>query len=106
MTSRWTYLALAGEGKLQSIPGIGKAIEQKIIEMLETGQCRFYDNLIQEMGIEVLDLIAIRGVGVKTAGRFYQELGVKSLSDLREAIDTDRLTQIATDGCQDNCIDQ
>ena len=47
--------------------------------MLETGRCRFYDNLIQEMGPDVLDLIAIRGVGVKTAGRFYTELGVKSL---------------------------
>ncbi len=85
---------LAEEGKLQSIPGIGKAIEQKITEMLETGRCRFYDNLIQEMGPDVIDLIAIRGVGVKTAGRFYQELGVKSLSDLRTAIDTDRLKQM------------
>ena len=85
---------LAEEGKLRSIPGIGKAIEQKIIEMLETGRCRFYDNLIQEMGTDVLDLIAIRGVGVKTAGRFYQELGVKSLGDLRAAIDTDQLKQM------------
>ena len=85
---------LAEEGTLRSIPGIGKAIEQKIIEMLETGRCRFYDNLIEEMGSDVLDLIAIRGVGVKTAGRFYNELGVKSLSDLRAAIDADRLTQM------------
>ena len=85
---------LAEEGTLRSIPGIGEAIEAKIIEMLETGRCRFYDNLIQEMGPDVLDLIAIRGVGVKTAGRFYTELGVKSLDDLRAAIDGDRLTQM------------
>ena len=85
---------LAEEGTLRSIPGIGEAIEAKIIEMLETGRCRFHDNLIQEMGPDVLDLIAIRGVGVKTAGRFYQELGVKSLGDLRAAIDTDRLKQM------------
>ncbi len=85
---------LAAEGKLRSIPGIGEAIEGKIIEILETGRCRFYDNLIAEMGPDVLDLIAIRGVGVKTAGRFYQELGVRSLSDLRVAIDTDRLKQM------------
>lgn len=85
---------LAEEGTLRSIPGIGKAIEQKIIEMLETGRCRFYDNLVQEMGSDVLDLIAIRGVGVKTAERFYNELGVKSLSDLRAAIDADRLKQM------------
>ena len=43
---------LAEAGELQSIPGIGNAIEQKTVEMLETGQCRFYDKLIQEMGIE------------------------------------------------------
>ena len=91
---------LAEEGKLRSIPGIGKAIEQKIIEMLETEQCRFYDNLIQEMGPDVIDLLAIRGVGVKTAGRFYQELGVKSLSDLRAAIDTDRLKQMKRMGAK------
>ena len=91
---------LAEEGKLRSIPGIGKAIEQKITEMLETGRCRFYDNLIEEMGPDVIDLLAIRGVGVKTAGRFYQELGVKSLSDLRAAIDTDRLKQMKRMGAK------
>ena len=91
---------LAEEGKLRSIPGIGKAIEQKTIEMLETEQCRFYDNLIEEMGPDVIDLLAIRGVGVKTAGRFYQELGVKSLSDLRAAIDTDRLKQMKRMGAK------
>ena len=91
---------LAEEGTLRSIPGIGKAIEQKIIEMLETGRCRFYDNLIEEMGPDVLDLIAIRGVGVKTAGRFYHELGVKSLNDLRAAIDANRLTQMQRMGAK------
>ncbi|RKU12787.1 hypothetical protein C6502_05425 [Candidatus Poribacteria bacterium] len=91
---------LAEEGTLRSIPGIGEAIEQKIIEMLETGRCRFHDNLIEEMGPDVLDLITIRGVGVKTAGRFYSELGVKSLSDLRTAIDGDRLTQMKRMGAK------
>ena len=91
---------LAEEGTLRSIPGIGEAIEQKIIEMLETGRCRFHDNLIEEMGPDVLDLIAIRGVGVKTAGRFYNELGVKSLDDLRAAIDADRLTQMKRMGAK------
>ena len=91
---------LAEEGTLRSIPGIGEAIEAKIIEMLETGRCRFYDNLIEEMGPDVLDLIAIRGVGVKTAGRFYSELGVKSLTDLRAAIEADRLTQMQRMGAK------
>lgn len=91
---------LAEEGQLRSIPGIGKAIEGKIIEMLETGRCRFYDDLIQEMGAEVLDLLAIRGVGAKTAGRFYYELGVKNLSDLRRAIEADQLNEMKRMGAK------
>ena len=82
---------LVEEGRLRSIPGIGKAIEEKIVEMLGTGQCRFYDNLIQEMGSEVLELLRVRGIGTKTASRLYHELGVKSPGNLREAIDSGQL---------------
>lgn len=85
---------LVEEGRLRSMPGIGKAIEQKIIEMLETGRCRFYENLIQEMGSEVLELLRVRGIGAKTASRFYHELGVKSASNLREAIDSGKLKEM------------
>ncbi len=85
---------LAEKGTLQSIPGIGKAIEGKIVEMLETGQCRFYETLIVEMGEEVLDLLRIRGVGVKTASRFYNELGVKNLQDLRAVINGGKFKQL------------
>jgi DNA polymerase (family 10) len=88
------------EGTLQSIPGIGKAIAAKIIEMLETGRCRFYDDLIQEMGAGVLELLSIRGVGVKTAGRFYHELGVRSLADLRVAIDNGHLKSMKRMGAK------
>ena len=91
---------LVEDERLRSIPGIGKAIEQKIIEMLETGRCRFYDSLIQEMGSEVLDLLRVRGVGTKTACRFYQELEVKSPSDLRKALDSGRLHEMKRMGAK------
>ena len=68
--------------RLRATPGIGKAIEDKTVEMLETGRCKFYDELTAEMGIEILELLNLRGVGVKTVGRFYQELGIRNLEDL------------------------
>ena len=91
---------LVEEKRVRAIPGIGKAIEQKIIEMLETGRCRFYDNLIQEMGADVLELLRVRGVGTKTASRFYRELGVKSASGLREAIDSGKLSEMKRMGAK------
>ena len=69
--------------QLRATPGIGKAIQDKTVEMLETGRCKYYDDLTGEMGTGILELLELRGVGVKTVGRFYQELGVRNLEDLR-----------------------
>ena len=73
--------------KLRATPGIGKAIEDKTVEMLETGRCKFYDELTAEMGTEILELLNLRGVGVKTVGRFYRELGIRNLEDLQVLIE-------------------
>ena len=75
-------------------PGIGKAIEDKTVEMIETGRCKVYDELTAEMGTEVLDLLKIRGIGVKTASRFYYELGIRNLDDLGEALESGQLRRM------------
>ena len=36
---------LAGESRLQEIEGIGKALEEKIREIINTGTCRYYEEL-------------------------------------------------------------
>ena len=77
--------------KLRATPGIGKAIEDKTVEMLETGRCKFYDELTAEMGTEILELLNLRGVGVKTAGRFYRELGIRNLEDLQVLIESGQM---------------
>ena len=68
---------------LRATPGIGKAIHDKTVEMLETGRCKFYDELVSEMGTGILELLKLRGVGIKTASRFYHECGVRNLEDFQ-----------------------
>ena len=77
--------------QLRATPGIGKAIQDKTIEMLETGRCKYYDDLTAEMGTEILELLELRGLGVKTVGRFYQELGVRNLEDLRALLESGKM---------------
>ena len=77
--------------QLRATPGIGKAIEDKTVEMLETGRCKYYDNLAAEMGTDILEVLEIRGIGVKTVSRFYQELGVRSLEDLQTLLESEKL---------------
>ena len=77
--------------QLRATPGIGKAIQDKTIEMLETGRCKYYDDLTAEMGTGILEVLELRGLGVKTVGRFYQELGVRSLEDLQALLKSEKL---------------
>ena len=77
--------------QLRATPGIGKAIEDKTVEMLETGRCKYYDDLTAEMGTGILGLLELRGIGVKTVGRFYQELGVRNLEDLRALLESGKM---------------
>ena len=39
---------VAKEGKLREVPGIGEAIEKKIIELVTTGKLEFYEKLKAE----------------------------------------------------------
>ena len=78
-------------GEFQSLSGIGKTIEEKTKEILETGTCQAYEKLIAEMGLEVLDLLDIQGIGSKTASRLYSELGIKNLNQLAEALEGGKL---------------
>ncbi|MEC7867822.1 MAG: PHP domain-containing protein, partial [Candidatus Poribacteria bacterium] len=86
---------LAIEDNLRTIPGIGQAIESKTIEILETGTCKFYEELKCEIGADVLSLLQIRGIGIKSAARLYHDANIKSLVDLRHAVDGGLLKNIS-----------
>ncbi len=85
---------LIKEGKFQNIAGIGKTIEEKTREILDTGTCQAYEKLIAEIGIEALDLLKLSGVGEKTASRLYNEFNIKNLKQFSEALENGRLEGI------------
>jgi len=76
-----------GAAGLQEIPGVGKAIAGKILELLEKGTFDAWEKLTAETPETVLDLMELPGVGPKTAAMFHQKFKVSSLADLRKFID-------------------
>ncbi|HEX5705266.1 MAG TPA: helix-hairpin-helix domain-containing protein [Pyrinomonadaceae bacterium] len=81
---------IAAEGGvtgLQEIPGVGKAIAGKTVELLEKGTFDAWDRLTAETPETVLDLLELPGVGPKTAATFHQKFKIASLEDLRKFID-------------------
>ncbi len=68
---------------LQEIPGVGKAIAGKVIDLLKKGSFDAWDRLVKETPETVLDLLEIPGIGPKTAALLHQRFKVSSLSDLK-----------------------
>ncbi|NXR07857.1 DPOLL polymerase, partial [Semnornis frantzii] len=63
------------------IPGIGKRMAEKILEILESGHLRKLDHISDS--VPVLELFSsIWGAGVKTAQMWYQQ-GFRTLDDIR-----------------------
>ena len=79
---------------LKTIPGVGKAISDKIRELLSTGQVATHQNLLAELPEGVLDLMAIPGIGPKSAMLFAQELGVNSVETLEAAVNDGRVASL------------
>ena len=76
---------------LREWAGIGKDLAVRILELATTGDCAVRQELLQSYPVTLLDVLALQGVGPKTAGRLYQELGVTSLPELEAAARAGRI---------------
>src|SRR4026209_2892039 len=75
-----------GLAGLQEIPGVGKAIAGKVIDLLNKGSFDAWDRLTAETPETVLDLTEIPGIGPKTAAMLHQRFKVSSLPELKAFI--------------------
>jgi DNA polymerase (family 10) len=83
------------QGELQEIPGVGKAIAEKIDELLRTGKLEYYEKLISEVPLGLIEVLAVGGVGPKKAARFWKELNITSIDELEKAAREGRLRQLS-----------
>ena len=72
-----------GVGGLQTIPGVGKAIAGKVIELLARGSFDAWDRLTAETPESVLELMEIPGIGPKTAALLHQRFKVSSIAEFK-----------------------
>ncbi len=72
-----------GVAGLQEIPGVGKAIAGKVIDLLNKGTFDAWERLTAETPETVLDLLEIPGIGPKTAALLHQRFKVSSLDEMK-----------------------
>ena len=73
------------DGKLEDIPGVGKAIAEKIDELLKTGKLGFLEKLKKEIPPTLADWLPIPGLGPKRAKMIWQTLGITTFAELEAA---------------------
>jgi DNA polymerase (family 10) len=83
-----------GVAGLQEIPGVGKAIAGKVIELLAKGTFDAWERLTAETPESVLDLLEIPGIGPKTAALLHQRFKVSSLADLKTFVNSGGLDMV------------
>jgi DNA polymerase (family 10) len=72
---------------LTELPGIGKAISQVIDEVVRTGRLARLEKTLAELPTERAELAAYSRLDAKNVTRIYKKLGIKSVAELREALD-------------------
>jgi DNA polymerase (family 10) len=75
-----------GIAGLQTIPGVGKAIAGKIVELFGHGTFDAWEKLTAETPATVLDLLEIPGIGPKTAAALHQKFKISSLADFKKFV--------------------
>ena len=88
-------VAKAAANELGGIKGIGDALQQKLHELATTGKLEFYEKLVAEFGPSIIELFDVQGLGGKKIKALHEQLGVRSLADLRRVCEDGSAAKLA-----------
>jgi DNA polymerase (family 10) len=85
---------LVAGGEHLKLPGVGKSIGAAVEQLLKTGTSEHLDELHRRFPASILEVLAVSGIGTKTAGMLFTDFGIGSLADLEAAIASDVLAGV------------
>jgi DNA polymerase (family 10) len=86
---------MALDGKAKELQGVGKTIEEKIVQIVEDGEVHALTKHKQLVPSEVVEFMRIPGLGPKTARRIWHELGITTLEGLQRAAESEQLRTLS-----------
>src|SRR5919107_1032802 len=89
-----SIMELTREGKVTTVPGIGKTLEEKLRALDETGDIPSAVKLRAKFPSGLISIMHLPGFGAKRAKLLYDELGIDSLEKLREAAEAEQIRGI------------
>lgn len=86
--------ALAREGRLTEIPGVGEGIAPVVRELVEQGSSSLHRRLRDGLPPGLFDVMRLPGLGTKRVRTLYAEVGIGSLDALEEAARAGRIATL------------
>ena len=86
---------LALTGRAKDLQGIGKTIEEKIVQVVEDGEMHALTKRKNVIPPEVVMFMRLPGLGPKTAARIWRELDVTTIDELKVAAEQERLRTLS-----------
>jgi DNA polymerase (family 10) len=83
---------LASQDRLTDIKGIGSALAVQVKEILTTGRSSFLERLRHELPPGVIELSRI--LSLKKIEKLHKALGIRSLAELKAAIEANRVREV------------
>jgi DNA polymerase (family 10) len=81
-------------GRQPALRGVGSTISERIAELADSGRLGYHDELRARVPPTLLELLSVPGVGPRTAGEAWRQLGVATLDDLEVAARAGRLRRL------------
>jgi DNA polymerase (family 10) len=87
--------ALIDAGTLLELPGIGKAIAEKLTELYKTGKVLYFEELRGSVPEGLHEVMRLPNLGAKKAKILWKELGITSRALLEEAAKSGKIAALA-----------
>jgi DNA polymerase (family 10) len=87
-------VASLSRDEVVALGGVGEHLAAVVREVCETGSSAELEALRAEIPPSLLELLRIEGIGPKTAGRLWRELGITSVAELLEATTKGRVRRL------------
>ncbi|QKQ98644.1 DNA polymerase/3'-5' exonuclease PolX [Candidatus Nanohaloarchaea archaeon] len=81
-------------GELEEIDGVGENIAKKIAEYLDTGEMEYYQQLREELPVDIEALTSVESLGPKRVKKLYKALEVTDLDELEQAAEEGKIEEV------------
>jgi DNA polymerase (family 10) len=87
-------IAETARAKLTDIPGIGKDLADKIVVIVETSSLPQLEEIRKEVPNGVVEMLRIPGLGPKKVANLFKDLGVSSLTELKQSVESGEVAKL------------